>query len=136
MKNAGARPISVTAALCLLSLALLLRLGIWFPTANWTSVATYTSFLYMGPFAVLLVWAIYRCHNWGRWIWVILYIPHVVSWTRAMLVRDFSRGDIAVMSFLLVLQAVAALLLFLPASNVWFRASSTPANNVPEETAG
>src|ERR1051326_2345663 len=135
MKNPGARPISVTAAVCLLSLALLLRLGMWLLAANWTSVATYTSFLYLGPFTLLLVWAIYLCRNWGRRIWAILYIPHFVSLTRAMEVRHYSTSDIAVMSFLLVMQTVAAFLLFLPVSNLRFRASGTSAKNVPEATA-
>lgn len=135
MKKPGARPISVTAAVCLLSLALLLRLGIWLLSANWTSVATYTSFLYLGPITALLVWGISRCHNWGRCVWAVLYIPHLASWTRAMVVSNYSTGDIAAMSSLLVVQAVAAFLLFLPASNVWFRAGGTAAN-VPEATAG
>jgi len=130
MRSSGARPIHVTAALWLLAAAVFLRLAMWFFVANWTTVATYTSFLYLGPFTFVLIWAIYRCQNWGRWIWVVLYVPHVLSWTRAMLIRGYSAREIALVSFVLVLQAVGALLLFLPASNAWFRARVTSANGL------
>ena len=53
-----------------------------------------------------------------------------------MLIRGYSAREIALMSFLLLLQTVGALLLFLPASNAWFRPRDTAANSVLEVTAG
>lgn len=136
MRNSSARPIAVTVALCLIALAVLLRLAWWFLAANGTAVATYTSFFYVGPFTLFLAWGIYRCRNWGRWAWAMLYVPHLLSWTRAMVMANYSAGEIALMSFLLLLQAVAVLLLFLPASNAWFRAGNGAADEDASPNCG
>jgi len=128
IRNDNPRPISVAVAAGVLAAALLLRLFMWYLAVNWKAVATYTSFLYLGPFSFFLIWAIYRGKNWGRLLFAVLYIPHLLSWTRAMVVRDYSAYDIAFMGFHLLLQAGAILLLLVPSSNVWFRAGVISVN--------
>jgi hypothetical protein len=110
-----------------LGVAWLLRLYLWTFGADWKELATYTSLAYCGPFTLFMLWLIYRGSRWGRAILALLYAIHLEHWLRAMRALDYSIYDIVFMSGELALQAAGLLLIFLPSSNVWFRAATTSA---------
>jgi hypothetical protein len=128
VSNRNGRPTLVTVAVAVLGAACLLRLWMWWLAADWRAVPTYTSFCFKGPFSLFLILVVYGGRNWGRWLLAILFVPTLAYWTRDMVARHYGVIDIVFMSYVLVLQAAAVVLLFVPSSNAWFRRGGRPAN--------
>jgi hypothetical protein len=128
LSNRNGRPTAVTVAVALLGAECLLRLWMQWLAADWRAVPTYTSFVFKGPFSLLLIWAVYGGRNWGRWVLALLCIPTLVYGTRDIVVRHYAVIDLVVITHVLLLKATAVVLLFVPSSNAWFGAGGKPAN--------
>jgi hypothetical protein len=116
-------------ATLILAVAWVIRMWLWVLAINWKAVPTYTSFVFLGPFSLLLIWSAYRGRNWARWLLLVLHIPTVLTWSSAMVNRPYARVEVAFMSLLLGVQAIGALLLFLPPSVGRFYRQNVTANN-------
>ena len=82
------RPPSVSAATGTLIAAFVLRLFMWCRAVNWSSLPTYSSFAYVGPFTLVLIWAAYRGNNWAR-LWLTgLFGVTLFTWSVAMASPD------------------------------------------------
>ena len=116
------RPNSVKIAMCCLVASYVTASVQMLSQMRWSNLLPYVSWIPGFFVAWFLVFMIYRGKNWARWF----YAGLTAAWL-VMLAADIKRttGPTGVNGALLILYLIlgltAALLLFTPTSNDWFR---------------
>jgi uncharacterized membrane protein YhhN len=86
---------------------------------NWSHFSSYTIAILTLLASWLLVFMIYQCKDWARWIYATL-----TAFGLLVLTANFSRAA-GVTSLLVILYSAlgltAAIMLFTPSSNDWFK---------------
>ena len=115
------RPRSVTLAICLLSVALLL--GVAILGFGWrVPVVALATFLIVGA----LILGIARRHNWARWVLAILTIVVLVlTWSLVRFQLTFGIVVPIATVAQITLEAAGLVLLFCPAAGRWYRGAGS-----------
>ena len=115
-------PVQVQAALCFWAAGAALNLALWTSEADWHDWVVYPTLLILIALSALLLWFLYRGHNWARWL-----VVAAVSFRIFLALGRLHRADEITATQLLSLglragcQVAALLLLFARAATPWFR---------------
>lgn len=115
----GSRPLAVKISVCLLAVSGgtdLVRQIAWYRAHPSGDPGFYFSLVLVIVFLSVLLFFLFRGHNWARWLVVIDIVLGVIL---SLVVRHGHQQVVWYFAFTLI-NTVAVLALFLPPSNQWF----------------